>query len=57
MGAIAQLGERQTEDLKVAGSIPAGPTFCTVLSLGWFHSSPHQTQSRALGLVAALIWL
>ena len=25
-GAIAQLGERQTEDLKVPGSIPAGPT-------------------------------
>ena len=25
---IAQLGERQTEDLKVPGSIPGGGTFC-----------------------------
>ena len=25
--AIAQLGERQTEDLKVPGSIPGGGTF------------------------------
>jgi hypothetical protein len=26
--ALAQLGERQTEDLKVPGSIPGGGTFC-----------------------------
>lgn len=32
--AIAQLGERQTEDLKVAGSIPAcGEFFLTLLGL------------------------
>ena len=27
LAAIAQLGERQTEDLKVPGSIPGGGTF------------------------------
>ena len=27
MAAIAQLGERQTEDLKVPGSIPGGGIF------------------------------
>ena len=27
MAALAQLGERQTEDLKVPGSIPGGGTF------------------------------
>ena len=33
--ALAQLGERQTEDLKVPGSIPGGGTFCYVrLPLG-----------------------
>ena len=26
--ALAQLGERQTEDLKVPGSIPGGGTLC-----------------------------
>ncbi len=26
--SIAQLGERQTEDLKVPGSIPGGGIFC-----------------------------
>ena len=31
-GGLAQLGERQTEDLKVAGMIPAAPTFLNVLA-------------------------
>ena len=30
--ALAQLGERQTEDLKVPGSIPGGGTFDTSLA-------------------------
>ena len=29
LAALAQLGERQTEDLKVPGSIPGGGTFLT----------------------------
>ena len=34
VAAIAQLGERQTEDLKVPGSIPGlGITFCSACSL------------------------
>jgi hypothetical protein len=37
--AIAQLGERQTEDLKVTGSIPVrGIHFCLFCQLGlWAH--------------------
>ena len=30
--ALAQLGERQTEDLKVPGSIPGGGTFFSIIS-------------------------
>ena len=33
VAAIAQLGERQTEDLKVPGSIPGGGTFSQHASL------------------------
>ena len=32
VAALAQLGERQTEDLKVPGSIPGGGTFFYKLS-------------------------
>ena len=40
-GALAQLVERQTEDLRVSGSIPEGPT----ISLFWSreHTAPQHT--------------
>ena len=34
LAAIAQLGERQTEDLKVPGSIPGGGTLALVAQFG-----------------------
>ena len=35
--AIAQLGERQTEDLKVPGSIPGGGSFFHIALLFFFY--------------------
>ena len=36
MAAVAQLGERQTEDLKVPGSIPGGGIFIFVFLFFFF---------------------
>ena len=48
MAAIAQLGERQTEDLKVPGSIPGGGMhhfnnfFCLIAITTW--QQPYKTK-------------
>ena len=42
IAAIAQLGERQTEDLKVPGSIPGLGTSSLVLSWLWTWKTPEQ---------------
>ena len=36
LASIAQLGERQTEDLKVTGSIPVGGSFLELLCVFFF---------------------
>ena len=44
LAALAQLGERQTEDLKVPGSIPGGGTF-------WIHITLALQQLSYIGAV------
>ena len=43
--AIAQLGERQTEDLEVPGSIPGFGILCPRTFSGWTHSDPELTRT------------
>ena len=51
--AIAQLGERQTEDLKVPGSIPGGGTFCFFF---FYTESQNRTNERNMRAWSSWLW-
>ena len=53
LAAIAQLGERQTEDLKVPGSIPGGGKFFFVLVVSTWWKVKKVIHSRFVRVILA----